>query len=168
MDDIKGCDPDGTNDNGGDYGENEHIVGTFIGGDTPDPSDPLPDDSDKDSEPPTASDIKEAYLNPDLVTENGINILVTNDSAQSICGGIDGPSPIGETFGEPLEDRKHWHMQEQPDTCAIVSQEYILDSYLDYDVTENELVEHATKNGYYYPGSGTFPEDVGKLLEQQF
>lgn len=164
MDDINGCDPDGTNDTGGDYGETEHVVSTLIGGDTPDPSDPPPDDSYEYDEP-TAPDLIEADLNPDLDTENGINILVTDDPAQAIWDGIEEPPPMGKIFGEPSEDIKHWHMQEGFDTCAIVSQEYILDSYLDEDVTEAKLVNHAVEKGYYTPGCGTFMYDVGNLLE---
>ena len=154
MDDINGCDPGETNDNGGDYGETEHAHRGY----TPDPLDPPPYDRYEYDEP-TAPVLREAELNSDLVTKNGINILVMKDFSPEIW------NDIGDIVGEPLEDIKHWHMQEGLDTCAIVSQEYILDSYLDEDVTEAKLVNHAIDKGYYTPGCGTFMYDVGNLLE---
>lgn len=163
MDDINGYDPDGTDVSGNDFPEPEPRDYPMEGDLALSYQDP---DFDLNGREPTIPDLKkviEDFSNPDLVTENGI--LGMKDTAQAIWGGIEEPPPMDKIFGEPSEDTKHWHMQEGLDTCAIVSQKYILDSYLDYDVTENELVEHATKNGYYYPGSGTFPEDVGKLLE---
>jgi Peptidase_C39 like family len=159
MDDINDCDPGETNDKDP---WSEHELGNPREV-TPTSSDQHIDDSYEYDEP-TAPVLIEADLNPDVVTENGINILVTNDTAQSIWGGIDGSSPMGETFREPL-DIKHWHIQDMPDTCAIVSQEYILDSCLERDFTEKELVHHAIEKGYYTPGYGTFMYDVGNLLE---
>lgn len=70
-----------------------------------------------------------------------------------------------EIVGSPLEDMTHWHIQSYPDTCAVVAQEYILDSVLPYDVTEDELVRHAVSSGWYFPGGGTPALQVGNLLE---
>lgn len=161
MDGINGCEPDGTDDFGGDLPKPEPVDSFIIGGGLA-PSDQPPDFSLNGKEP-TGPDLNKAIENssvPDLVTENGINILVTKDTAQ----GIWEPSPMGKMIGE-IEDIEHWHMQEQPDTCAIVSQEYILESYLDRDFTETGLVNLSIEKGYYSPGSGTSPWDVGKLLE---
>jgi len=159
MDDINSCDPGKTNDNG-DIVESEPGLGTSTEF-TPASPDPPSGDSYEYDEP-TAPVLIEADLNPDLATENGI--LGMKDTAQAIWGGIEEPPPVGEIFGEPL-DIKHWHMQEGLDTCAIVSQEYILDSCLERDFTEAKLVNHAIDKGYYTPGCGTFMYDVGNLLE---
>lgn len=48
------------------------------------------------------------------------------------------------------------------DTCAIKSQQLILNDF-GIDVSEIELVQTATMNGWY--NGGTAPQDVGKLLE---
>jgi len=72
---------------------------------------------------------------------------------------------LGQLIGNPADDMEYWHKQENPDTCAIVSQEYILENFLDRDFSEDELINTAIENGYYSPGAGTIPDDVGKLLE---
>jgi len=56
--------------------------------------------------------------------------------------------------------------QEFPDTCAIKSQQIILESH-DSNVSEQDLVEESIDKGWYVPGQGgTMPEDVGNLLEE--
>lgn len=52
--------------------------------------------------------------------------------------------------------------QEFLDTCAIKSQQLILNDF-GVDVSEADLVHTAAENGWY--NGGTAPEDVGKLLE---
>ena len=55
--------------------------------------------------------------------------------------------------------------QKYPDTCAIKSQQIILESN-DIGVSEDELVSESIENGWYVPGQGgTSPMDVGNLLE---
>lgn len=53
--------------------------------------------------------------------------------------------------------------QNYPDTCAVKSQQLILNDF-GIPCTEDELVQMALENGWYTPG-GTAPEDVGKLIE---
>lgn len=55
--------------------------------------------------------------------------------------------------------------QQYPDTCAIKSQQLILNEY-GIDVNEDQLVQFSYDHGWYNgDGSGTSPEDVGNLLE---
>lgn len=55
--------------------------------------------------------------------------------------------------------------QKYPDTCAIKSQQIILESN-GIEVSEDELVAESVENGWYVPGQGgTSPMDVGNLLE---
>lgn len=49
-----------------------------------------------------------------------------------------------------------------PDSCAIKSQQLILNDF-GVDVSEFDLVQTASTNGWY--NGGTAPQDVGKLLE---
>lgn len=68
-------------------------------------------------------------------------------------------------FGLPTENWFSDNVQQQyNDTCAIKSQELVLNS-VGLNVTEDELRNEAYKNGWYTPGYGTPMEDVGKLLE---
>lgn len=52
--------------------------------------------------------------------------------------------------------------QSFPDTCAIKSQQLIMNDF-GINVSELDLVHTAAENGWY--NGGTAPEDVGKLLE---
>jgi hypothetical protein len=102
-------------------------------------------------------------LSAEGVGDQRVNIFAVNDPT----GAIWNPESqeFGDIYGHPEEDLKHWHKQNNEDTCAIVSQEYILDSFSDYDFSEEELINEAIKKGYYIPGSGTLPYYVGNLLE---
>lgn len=55
--------------------------------------------------------------------------------------------------------------QQYLDTCAIKSQQIILQSH-NIDVSEDELVEESIDKGWYTPGNGTSLSDVGNLLEE--
>lgn len=55
--------------------------------------------------------------------------------------------------------------QQYPDTCAIKSQQIILQSH-GIDVSEEELVNKSIENGWYTPGQGSSPSVVGNLLEE--
>ena len=52
--------------------------------------------------------------------------------------------------------------QQYPDTCAIKSQQIILNEF-GIPVTEDQCVQYAHEHGWYN-GGGTSPEDVGKIL----
>jgi hypothetical protein len=70
-----------------------------------------------------------------------------------------------DVVGEPGEDTAYWHQQAHEDTCAVVSQEFILDELTGQDFTEEQLRQEAYENGWYNPGSGTPMECMGNLLE---
>lgn len=55
-------------------------------------------------------------------------------------------------------------IQQQNDTCAIKSQQIILHSF-GMDIPEELLTIEATGKGYYIPGQGSRPSQVGMLLE---
>ncbi|WP_238014845.1 C39 family peptidase [Dactylosporangium sp. AC04546] len=67
--------------------------------------------------------------------------------------------------GEPAAAAEHWHMQERADTCAVASQEFILDELTGADHSEAQLTELAEAHGWYQPGGGTAMADVGNILE---
>jgi len=73
------------------------------------------------------------------------------------------PAPISSIIGQPLDDAGLWHQQQTPFTCAVVSQEMILNAF-GIEVSEAELVYEATSNGWL-TDHGTSPEDMGNLLE---
>lgn len=63
------------------------------------------------------------------------------------------------------EAAKEWHLQKYNDTCAIVSQQFILNEYTKVIETEEEMRFAAMNHGWYVPGEGTSGEDIGNLLE---
>lgn len=75
---------------------------------------------------------------------------------------FDDPSDMDGIIGNPGESLDSWHVQTD-NTCAVVSQEFVLENLLDREFDEGELREIAEENGWY--DNGTSMEDVGKLLE---
>ena len=55
-------------------------------------------------------------------------------------------------------------LQSYADTCAIKSQQLVLEKYGIYR-TEDQLVQQAYENGWYRPGGGTHPSDLGEILK---
>lgn len=64
---------------------------------------------------------------------------------------------MGSSFYESVQ-------QQYADTCAIKSQQLILESN-GFDISESELRDEAIINNWYSSGYGTPMEDVGNLLE---
>jgi hypothetical protein len=68
-------------------------------------------------------------------------------------------------FGLPTENLfSEDIMQQYNDTCAVKSQEIILNN-AGIPVTEEQLRQEACDNGWYSPGLGTPINDIGYLLE---
>jgi hypothetical protein len=66
-------------------------------------------------------------------------------------------------IGEPKEDMEHWHLQSERMSCAVAVQEFVGEELLDVELSETAMIEKAENMGWYE--NGTYPEDVGKLLE---
>ena len=71
------------------------------------------------------------------------------------------PTQYGEPAKNIVSDYVH---QQYSDTCAIKSQQLVLEKYGIY-VSEDQLRAEAYSHGWYSPGGGTSMNDVGKLLE---
>lgn len=68
-------------------------------------------------------------------------------------------------FGLPTYDLVSEDIRQQyDDTCAIKSQEIIMNA-VGLNVNEEELRLEVYENGWYIPGVGTPMENVGKLME---
>lgn len=62
-----------------------------------------------------------------------------------------------------MEDFVNPIQQQYPDTCAVKSQQLILNEF-GITLTEDQCVQYCYDHGWYIPGGGTLPENVGKLL----
>lgn len=89
---------------------------------------------------------------------------------------LDGRAPAYENFdpddsdddgviGDPAEAMENWHTQETGTSCAVASQEFVLETLTGRDFTEAELRDLAEQNGWYDPDGGTPMADVGNILE---
>lgn len=78
-------------------------------------------------------------------------------------GGMQQPDPV---IGTPEQDTTTFDgVRSYDDTCAIRCQEFILEQFTGQEVNEDALVQEARDMGWYAPGQGTMPQDVGNLLE---
>jgi hypothetical protein len=74
--------------------------------------------------------------------------------------------PADPVFGTPGHDAGAFPGQQSyPDTCAIRCQEFVLEQFTGLRLDEGALVREAQDHGWYHPGGGTSPADVGNLLE---
>ena len=60
---------------------------------------------------------------------------------------------------------EEWHVQESDYSCAVCSQQFIINEFMDLDMTEEQLCKIAEAQGWLTPEMGTSPRDVGNLLE---
>jgi hypothetical protein len=67
-------------------------------------------------------------------------------------------------IGDPDYQMEHWELQNLPDNCGVVAQSSIL-SQFGLDVSMDEATYVAMANGWYTPGFGTSPDDLGNVLE---
>lgn len=63
------------------------------------------------------------------------------------------------------EAAEQWHVQDGNYSCAVCSQQFIINEFLDLELTEAQLCTIAEASGWYDPESGTTPENVDNLLE---
>jgi hypothetical protein len=78
-------------------------------------------------------------------------------------GADDHTSIIGEVTPFPGVS-EYDIIQHQSDTCAIKAQQIILHTF-GFNISEEALTLEATTKGYYTPGQGSYPMDIGNLLE---
>jgi hypothetical protein len=69
-------------------------------------------------------------------------------------------------IGDPHHQLDFWEYQGLPDNCAVAAQASIINQFLpDHDLSLDQANYITAANGWYHPGSGTSPDDVGKLFE---
>ena len=93
--------------------------------------------------------------------ERNIEDIDSNYQTLKITEDMEENRIIGE---DPIDLNQFDVQQTYPDTCAIKSQQLILEDF-GLELTEDQLVAEAINQGIYHPGGGTYPQDVGKLLE---
>lgn len=72
-----------------------------------------------------------------------------------------------DTFyiGNPEAQTADWIHQDRSDDCAVAAQVSIINQFLPHHIGLDEATYVAYQNGWYQPGGGTAPADVGNLFE---
>ena len=69
-------------------------------------------------------------------------------------------------IGDPEHQIDDWQFQGLPDNCAVAAQASIINQFNpDHPLSMDDADYLAFANGWYHPGGGTPPEDVGKLFD---
>ena len=74
-------------------------------------------------------------------------------------------APEGIEAHDVEEAVEEWHVQESDYSCAVCSQQFIINEFMGLDMTEEQLCKIAEAQGWLSPELGTAPRDVGNLLE---
>ncbi len=75
------------------------------------------------------------------------------------------PAAEGIEAHDVDEAAEEWHVQAGDYSCAVCSQQFIINEFMDLDLTEKQLCRIAEEKGWFDPEMGTSPQDVGNLLE---
>ncbi|GHO82253.1 hypothetical protein [Dictyobacter formicarum] len=127
---------------------------------------------------PQSLDLDAAHQSFDPVHhDDGHHVLDSHAPSESIIGDLELGNPVeihyphfnpnytgSMIIGDPGHDMAQWHQQEHKDTCAIVSQEFIIESLTGEHVSEDSLMHDALEHGWYIPHGGTPLDHVGDLL----
>lgn len=89
------------------------------------------------------------------------DLTLQGDPAQDQTGETGASGPFFGASGGGARDGE----QGDQGTSAIRSQGLIIEQFTGEEVDEEALIQEALANGWYEPGMGTDPENVGKLLE---
>lgn len=68
------------------------------------------------------------------------------------------------TIGTPEIQENFWEPQSYSDDCAVMAQVSLLHQF-GVNITEDQAVYECASHGWYTPGGGTSPDDVGNLMD---
>lgn len=67
-------------------------------------------------------------------------------------------------IGDPVDQSSYWEMQTEPDNCAVAAELSIMHQF-DVDLTQDQANYISAENGWYHPGGGTSPDDIGNMMD---
>ncbi len=68
------------------------------------------------------------------------------------------------TIGSPQDQSGYWEMQNQGDNCAVMAELSIMHQF-GVDLTQDQANYISAENGWYHPGGGTSPADIGNMMD---
>lgn len=68
-------------------------------------------------------------------------------------------------IGDPASQMSNWIMQTEMDNCAVAAQVSIINQFLPEGLCLHEATYTSVAEGWHLPGHGTYPEQVGSLMD---
>jgi hypothetical protein len=123
------------------------------------------DKPNEESDKPDEESLEELRKQAEL--EQGDSLFSPPDIESLSDSDIEGfHTPPGDVTGDVESIIEVWDgRQSYPTTCAVRCEEIIIEVYRGGDIDEHVLVQEAYDKGWWRPGVGTSPEDIGNLLE---
>ena len=67
-------------------------------------------------------------------------------------------------IGEPDSQQEYWELQIAPDNCAVAAEMSIINQF-GHDLSQQEANFISADHGWYNPGGGTNPGDIGNMMD---
>ncbi len=67
-------------------------------------------------------------------------------------------------IGNPFDQADYWQLQIEPDNCAVAAETSILNQF-GIDLSQEDACYISASHGWYQPGEGTSPDEVGNLMD---
>jgi hypothetical protein len=68
-------------------------------------------------------------------------------------------------IGNPAAQMDDWIYQNQPDNCAVAAELSIIQQFVGNEMSLDEASYISASNGWYDPGFGTSPDEIGNLMD---
>jgi hypothetical protein len=68
-------------------------------------------------------------------------------------------------IGDPASQMDDWIFQDQPDNCAVAAEASIINQFTDGGLSLDDASYISASNGWYQPGMGTDPSEIGNLMD---
>jgi len=68
-------------------------------------------------------------------------------------------------IGDPKSQLDDWQLQDMPDNCAVAAETSLINQFLPHDLSLDEANYISMSNGWWAPGSGTQPSEIGNLMD---
>ena len=68
-------------------------------------------------------------------------------------------------IGDPAAQLDDWQLQNMPDNCAVAAETSLINQFLAEDLSLHEANYISMSNGWWAPGSGTHPAEIGNLMD---
>lgn len=68
-------------------------------------------------------------------------------------------------IGDPGSQMDDWIYQNRPDNCAVAAETSIINQFIDGGISLNDASYISASNGWYQPGMGTDPSEIGNLMD---